>query len=463
MGDRAPRRQRPVGHPAGRPLRQFGAVLAHGVGGRSDLPLPVWLFAYGAGSALLISFVTLHILWRRPRLDALSAGVSAPAWMATMARPAAFATRALGLLAFGVVLAAAWFGDKSPAANIAPILVYVIFWVGLQAGSFLFGDIWSRLSPWDTLALGFEKLRSPRRTGAGETGAGERAGTHWPAALGIAGFVWMELCYHDPSSPRVLGVALALYSMAMVVVVARHGRARLRTADPFAAWFALLAAMAPLFRDDHGAMRLRWPFAGLASVRPRSGTLGLVMVVLGSTAFDGLSRTAWWRDIAASRVGWGATAVATPGLAATVTVMLAVYVAAMNAAGRISGRGPADLRVAFLSSLVPIALAYAIGHYFSLFMFEGQQAIAMASDPFGRGWDLFGTIDRAINYRLLSTDLIAWVQVSAIVTGHVAGVVVAHDRAVSRFELATATRSQLPLLAVMVTYTVGGLALLLGA
>ncbi len=444
---------------------QFGAVLAHGVGGRSDLPLPVWLFAYGAGSALLISFVTLHILWRRPRLDTLSAGVSAPAFMASVARPAAFITRALGLVAFGVVLAAAWFGDESPAANIAPILVYVIFWVGLQAGSFLLGDIWSRLSPWDTLALGFEKLRRPHRDGTGGTATGGTAtgGTHWPAAVGIAGFVWMELCYHDPSSPRVLGVALALYSLAMAVVVARHGRARLRTADPFAAWFALLAVMAPLFRDDHGALRLRWPFTGLASVRPRSGTLGLVMVVLGSTAFDGLSRTAWWRDLAAGRIGWGATAVATLGLAATVAAMVAVYVASMSAAGRISGRGPADLRVAFLSSLVPIALAYAIGHYFSLFVFEGQQAIAMASDPLGRGWDLFGTIDWSINYRLLSTDLIAWVQVSAIVTGHVAGVVVAHDRAVSRFALATATRSQLPLLAVMVAYTVGGLALLLGA
>lgn len=447
---------------------QLGSVLAHGVAGRSDLPLPVWLFAYGAGSVLVISFVTLHILWRRPRLEVLGAGVVAPSWVVALERSVTLVARVLGAVTFALVLAAAWFGDENPSANIAPIIVYVIFWVGMHVASFTCGDVWARLSPWDTLALVVEKLRAS--ADATEQALGHRGrratrptGTHWPAAVGIAGFVWIELCYHDPSSPRVLAFALTLYAAAMVITVALHGRERLRTADPFAAWFSLIAAMAPFFRDDFDRLRVRWPFTGLASVRPRSGTLALVTVALGSTAFDGLSRTAWWRDLMADRTGWAASAVATLGLCATVTVVLLVYLGSMRATARIADRRSADLREDFLSSLVPIALAYAIGHYFSLLVFEGQQVFALASDPFGWGWNLFGTIDDSVNYGVVSTGVIAWVQVGAIVTGHVAGIVVAHDRAVANFPLATATRSQLPLLGVMVAYTVGGLALLLGA
>ncbi len=474
----------------------LGAILAHGVGGRTDLPLPIWLFAYGAGSALVISFVTLHILWRKPRLDSDALGSPGPSFLERASKPAAFITRLFGLVMFGVVIGAAWFGDQSAAANISPIVVYVLFWVGLQIASLVFGNLWSLLSPWNTLALGIEQLRdsadrSPcannatRFTslrlakhrlypmephlsagalrGSADTRAADKPATHWPATIGIAGFVWLELCYHDPSSPRVLALAISLYAIAMAFVVIRFGRERLNTADAFAAWFEFLATMAPVFRSENGELRLRWPFAGLAAMKTRPGSVALVMVVLGSTAFDGLSRSTWWRNTTVKYLGWEATVVATIGLFWTIVIMYAIYVGAMTTAEQISKTERRDLVAAFLSSLVPIALAYAVGHYFSLFIFEGQQALALASDPFGRGWNLFGTIDWSVNYRMISTDMIAWVQMIAIVTGHVVGVVVAHDRAVSIFKIKVATKSQIPLLVVMVSYTVGGLTLLLGA
>ncbi|MGK2958500.1 MAG: hypothetical protein ACSLFB_08910 [Acidimicrobiales bacterium] len=436
----------------------LGAILAHGVGGRTDLPLPIWLFAYGAGSALVISFVTLHILWRKPRLDSDALGSPGPSFLERASKPAAFITRLFGLVMFGVVIGAAWFGDQSAAANISPIVVYVLFWVGLQIASLVFGNLWSLLSPWNTLALGIEHFR-----GSADTRAADKPATHWPATIGIAGFVWLELCYHDPSSPRVLALAISLYAIAMAFVVIRFGRERLNTADAFAAWFEFLATMAPVFRSENGELRLRWPFAGLAAMKTRPGSVALVMVVLGSTAFDGLSRSTWWRNTTVKYLGWEATVVATIGLFWTIVIMYAIYVGAMKTAEQISKTERRDLVTAFLSSLVPIALAYAVGHYFSLFIFEGQQALALASDPFGRGWNLFGTIDWSVNYRMISTDMIAWVQMIAIVTGHVVGVVVAHDRAVSIFKIKVATKSQIPLLVVMVSYTVGGLTLLLGA
>jgi hypothetical protein len=155
--------------------------------------------------------------------------------------------------------------------------------------------------------------------------------------------------------------------------------------------------------------------------------------------------------------------VATIGLAFVIGVVALAYVGAMRVAAGVTAKEPTALVLTFLHSLVPIALAYAVAHYFSLFVFEGQSAFALVSDPLGRGWDLFGSADRRVDYRLVSTSTIAWVQAAAIVVGHVVGVVLAHDRAVALFERRRATRSQEPLLGVMVAYTVGGLLLLLGA
>ena len=427
-------------------------ILAHGVGSRTDLPLPVWLFAYGAGAALLISFVTLRILWPKPRLSALAAGRLLPAGASGVASVAGWAARAVGLAFFILVFVAAAVGTEEAASNFAPVAVYVLFWVGLQVASAVLGDVWRVLSPWDTLAL--LARRGPDRP--------HPDATHWPAVAGIAGFVWLELCYHQPDSPRVLAVALALYTLAMAAGVARSGRAWLRTGDGFAAWFGLLAAMAPLFRDGEGRLRARLPFTGLAQVVPRAGTAALIITVLGSTAFDGLTRTQWWQTVIGTRLGWEATAVRTLGLAFTIGVVGLVYAGALRLAAQLTGQPPDSLLLPFVHSLVPIALAYAVAHYFSLLVFEGQQALALLSDPLGRGADWFGTADWAIDYRALSSRTIAYVQAGAIVVGHVVAVVVAHDRAVELFDTRAATRSQVPLLAVMVVYTVAGLAILLG-
>ncbi len=435
-------------------------VLAHGIGGRSDLPLPLWMFSYGAGTALLISFVALRVLWPRPRLDAAAMGRPAPGWVAAAGPVAGVAGRIAGVSLFAVVLAAAAFGSSSSAANLAPVAVYVLFWVGVAMLSAVVGDVWRAFSPWDTMAAVVERLRGRRQD---EPVAPLDGATHWPAAAGLFAFVWLELCYHEPSSPRVLAVALSVYAVAMLAGVTRWGRSWLRTGDGFGVWFGLLSTMAPFYRGDDGRLRGRIPFSGLATITPREGTTAVVMVVLGSTAFDGVTRSSLWTDVVGNRSGWDSTLVATVGLIWVIGMVALVYTGAMRVAARLTDREPGSLMAPFLHSLVPIALAYTVAHYFSLVVFEGQQAIALASDPFGLGWDLFGTIDRAIDFRTISTTTIAYVQAGAIVVGHIVGVVVAHDRAVSLFDRVSANRSQEPLLVVMVAYTVSGLALLLGS
>lgn len=437
-------------------------MIAHGLGGRSDLPLPVWLFAYGAGSAVLITFAALAVLWPRPRLAAAAAGRELGSWAQAARRPATAVLRAVGLFVFAVVLVAALWGADDGASNISPYVVYVTFWVGLQLASTVLGDVWRAANPLDTLVRLTLGRRLPERTPlADRVDPGL-----WPAAAMLLSFAWLELAYHEPASPRVIGVWLVAYTVATLTGTALWGRWFAREGEGFAALFGLLGALGPLWRDPgSGRLRIRWPLTGLSGVVPRRGLDALVLVALGSTTFDGVTRLDWWsRDVVGARQGWERTLVFTVGLLFVIAVVALVWSAATRLSALVTDDDPAEVGAAYLPSLVPIVVAYSIAHYFSLFVYESYNVVALSSDPFGEGWDLFGTADVFPNYRLLSTTLIAWVQAAAIVVGHVAGVVVAHDRAVERHRRArAATRSQWPLIAAMVAYTVGGLLLLLGA
>ncbi len=431
-----------------------GPAAAHGVGGRADLPLPMWMFAYGAAGALIVSFAALAVFWPAARLEGGFPSVVIPPARTSVSTGLVGATRALGVIAFLVVFGAAVAGPASPQENLAPVFVYVVFWVGLTFVSGLIGDVYRALNP-------FAALASPLPAVRGTPPEEYRLG-HWPAAGLLLAFVWLELVYPDRSDPAMLGVAILVYTAIVVAGAARWGWPWLRDGEAFSAFFGILARMAPVYRDAEGRLRLRPPLSGLTSLEPRPGTEAVVLVALGSTTFDGVSRSEMWLELTSGLDRWPLAAVTTVGLLAVIGVVALAYYASMRTAARSSpDHDTAALAAAFIHTLVPIVFAYAVAHYFSFLLFEGQGALAAVSDPFGQGWDLFGTADRPVDFGVVSTSTIAWVQVVAIVGGHIAGVVLAHDRALALFPSRVATRSQYPLLAAMVLFTVGGLTLLI--
>ena len=123
--------------------------------------------------------------------------------------------------------------------------------------------------------------------------------------------------------------------------------------------------------------------------------------------------------------------------------------------------GGASPGPALAHSLAPILAAYVVAHYFSLLAYNGQDLLRLASDPLGTGADLLGTADATIDYGVVSATAIWYVQVGALVAGHVAGLVLAHDRALALYrDHRAASRSQMVMLVVMVMFTVLGLWLL---
>lgn len=439
-----------------------GPVAAHGVGGRTDLPLPTWLVTGAAVFVLAISFAAVGAVWRQPSLRAAAVGKVLPSSVQKLSRLLVIPGKVVGLALFALVLFAALRGNTNPSVNIAPAAVYIVFWVGLPVVSMLVGDAWRAFNPIHLLASAADRVSVAIGRDAAPGRYRQDQPHHWWAAMALFGFAWLELAYFDSASPRAIAVFLVSYTAAMLIGAALLGLDWARHADGFGVLFGFIGAIGPLGREHDGQLRLRWPLAGLAAMPVLPGTTGLILVVLGATSFDGFTRSSVWLDVISNQSGWNLTIINTLGLVFVIAVVFVIYRAAIAVMSMITGDREQELSDFFVLSLVPIAVAYIVAHYFSLVVFEGQSLIAHISDPFGRGWDLFGTATRQIDYTLISTDTIAWVQTAAIVVGHILAVMVAHDRAVERYQHPMAIRSQYPMLVAMIAYTIIGLLLLSG-
>ncbi len=440
-------------------------ILAHGIGGRSDLPVPLWLALYGGAAAVVVSFAALGVFWRRERFSGDEPGRSLP--LVLQSALDAPITRALlsavGLVMFVVTLAVGVMGASNGSANPVPTWLYVWFWVGLVPASLLLGPVWKVMNPLRTISRGLFFVAGDRhqeRVSPYPEGFG-----YWPAAAGLAAFVWIELVYERASDSITVVLFIAVYSLIQLVLAQRYGRAWFERGDAFEVYSSLLARMSWFERRRDHRLVLRNPFVGLAALQPAPGLLAVVTVLLGSTAFDGLSRTQLWSDLIEGGSAVTTRLIGTAGLAAAVAFVVVTYGLAMYLSRRALRRldiTAVELRGRFIHSLLPIAVGYTVAHYFSLFVFQGQAGYILASDPLSRGDDLFGTSDWQIVYTVVSTAAIALVQIAAIVGGHVLGVVAAHDRAVGMFTGQDKSRGQYALLGAMVIYTVGGIALLVG-
>lgn len=425
------------------------SVLAHGIGAQHDLPLsPFYAFA-GAFAALFVSFLALGLLWSASRFRGDLAGRPLPAAVQRAADAGAtrVAARALGLAAALLVVLCLLLGPADPDRNPAPGAVYVLLWVGLVPASLLLGPVWRLLNPLRTL-----HLLACRALGR-DPGAGRplpvRLGM-WPAAAGLLAFTWLELVAPDPASPTALLLFLALYCAVHLAGAARHGAHWFDHGDAFEVYSGLLARLSPLGRRPADRrLVLRSPFNGLDATPQLPGLVATVCVMLGSTAYDGFSDApSWITTVQTSPLG--RTTAATLGLLGAVALVATLYALSAGATRLLSGQLPHPL-TAFAHSLVPIALGYLVAHYFTLFVTEGPRTVMVA----------LGTDNPAPPEPLLGPGGVATLQVLAIVLGHVLGVVAAHDRSVRLFSPGRAIAGQLPLLVLMIAYTIGGLSLLI--
>jgi hypothetical protein len=454
--------------------------LAHALQEKQDLPLPDWLFVWGAALILIVSFVALAVLWPRPRLEdddwrplrggqALGRLLTGP--------PVQLVCGAIGVFLLGVVVWSGLAGEPNPSGNLAPTFVFVTFWLGLVPLSVVFGDVLRAFNPWRALgkSAAWAGARVARRPLPAALPYPERLG-RWPAAVGLVLFVFLELDVNllqenlgvtAADIPEKVAIATLVYTGATLVAMSLYGvDAWIERGETFSVYFNLFSRISP-FAVRERVLGIRRPLSGLAWLEPLPGTVALVAAMIGTVTFDGATEGPLWRDggleddvvdffdglgLSALHAAEAATAV---GMLVTIVLVWAFYRLGVAGARRMGGDVDARrLARSFVHSLVPIALVYAAAHYFTFLLFRGQAISYLASNPLGRDWDLFGTADSGVDYGLIGSETTWYAQVAMVVLGHVAALTLAHDRALILYDRpSVATRSQYWMLGVMVGFT----------
>ena len=440
-----------------------GAASAHGLVGRSDLPIPEWLFGWAAAIVLIVSFVALAVLWPEPKLE------GDRGWRRLFALPQGpvdAVCGTIGVFLFGVTIWAGLAGEQTAAANWTSTFVYVIFWLGFAAASVLFGDVFRAFNPWRAIAravAGVAKLASGGSLPA-PLPYPERLG-RWPAVAGIFAFAFMELAASNGDMPQNIAIAALVYSALTWIAMALYGIDRwIERGEAFSVYYNLFSRISIWERRGRD-IGVRLPLSGLAALNPLPGTVPLLAVMIGSVTFDGAAEGRPWVDIAPDMSNFFQDIGLSPENALMVTYTIGLFAAVLlvygfyrlGIAGARSvggGFGSRELADKFIHSLVPIAFVYAAAHYFTLLLFQGQAIWFLASDPLGQGDDFFGTADRAIDYTLIGANATWYWQVGFVIAGHVAALMLAHDRALALYkEARDAVRSQYWMLGIMVGFT----------
>lgn len=431
-------------------------VLAHGLGGSNDLPIPYTYALIGAAWALTFTFAVVVLAWKKPRFDSAKPGRPLPRWVTSLTdAPAVRRTMAAAGLLFAVwVAVAAVFGPQN-GDNALPGVFYVLLWVGLTAVSLAIGPVWRLVSPVRTVYGLVHRASPPPRTYP------ERLG-FWPAAAGLFAFVWLELSSADPGSLAAVRIWLLVYLVVTLAGALVFGPRWNAHADPFEVYGVVASRLSPLRRNADGRIAIGNPFDHLPSMPVRPGTLAVLAVLLGSTAFDSFSAMPQWRNVVDGLAGPSITVavlVRTVGLLVFATAVAVTFWLAARATGGVDAQRRRELPGLMAHSLIPIVIGYVFAHYLTYLVERGQQTVLRLADPLGTGW--LGDVQPA--YVLSShPSVLATTKVCFVVGGHIAGVVAAHDRALRLLPRRHRATGQLTMMLVMVGYTFTGLYLLFG-
>jgi len=484
-------------------------AFAHAFGQRYDLPVPLGLYLFGAGAAVVVSFVVIGVFlsdirWSQayPRVNLLHHPLGRLA-----AHPFVVnALKATAVFLFALVLMAGFLGHQHPMRNITPVLVWIVWWVGMVYVSAFVGDLWAAINPWRTVFQWAESVY--RWLAGGELSRylpyPEALGA-WPAVVLLLAFAWVELVFPEPAVPANVATIALIYSSITWAGMFLYGREKwLKHGEAFSLLFGILARFAPteirvsktaicdscelrcldgdgqcvncttcfdLAAEADREWALR-PYAVglLRNDSVPASVMAFVLLVLSVVLYDGLLATPGWarfEDLALanlatpgdlSRLGFR-----TFGLFGFWLSFLGAYLAICRIMVAIVGGRLSTLAAAnrFVFTLVPIVIAYHLAHYLSYLLIQGQYALPLASDPFGYGWDLFGTAGDKVNIAVVGARFAWYLAVSAIVIGHIIAVYLAHVVAMTTFDdRRRALGSQYPMTALMVAFTITSLSIL---
>ena len=474
-------------------------VSAHAFGQRYDLPIPLNYFLIGAVAAVALSFVVLGLFvqktaeqFKYPRLNLLQTPVVRSV---LSSRIASTAIRVLSVAVFILLIVAGFIGTDRPIDNISPTFIWIIWWVGIGYVVALVGNVWMAVNPWKITFEWYQRLTGSHGRRESPPFRYPEGLDVWPALVLFFVFAWAENVFTGAFRPMTLSLMVILYSIVMWAGMAAFGKHTwLRHGEAFTVLFGLFSRFSPTevrvtgksicrpcdsdCADEAGCidchecfeqadyaekeLNLRPYAVGLAlNERVSTATAAFVILALSSVTFDGFQDTQTWASWRADMLTIAsADVVDTLALAAVPLMFTAVYLGFSWAIRAASGErsGVTTIGRRFVFSLMPIALAYNLAHFITLLLIQGQLIIPLASDPFGFGWDLFGTSGYRIDLKIISAKTVWFLSLVAIVLGHVLSVYIAHVISLRQASAdSNPLRGQIPMLALMLLYTASSL------
>lgn len=443
-------------------------VSAHAFGTTYTLPIPFWLYSYAAAGVLLVSFLIIGFFFterKTPKNFPVYTLSRYRVIRVLTSREAQLVYKAISLFLFFLTIITGFIGEDISLYNFNMTFFWVIFVLGFTYLTFFLGNIWEVVNPWKSITDGISTVS---KTFAEETIAYPRRFAYYPAFFLYLLFISIELFFG--TSPFSLSVILVQYTLITLFAVYLFGsKTWFRYGEFFSVFFRFISYTSILTKEK-GKIILRLPFTGLLTEKATDFSMLLfILFMLSSTAFDGFRETNTWAQFYWSGMN-GPIAAIFGGLSYQIGsfiflilspfLFLVLYISIIWLTKQLlhSKQSVRDLAFAFAFSLVPIALVYNLAHYFTLFLLQGQEIIRLISDPFGWNWNLFGTAGFSANPGIIGAAAVWHTQVALILLGHVVAVLIAHIQAIRLFPTQKhALLSQLPMLLLMVIYTVIGL------
>lgn len=439
-------------------------VYAHGFGERYDLPMPLLYFIIGAVIAVGLSFLLVGVfVTSEASTGNFRSDVRLPEWLMRnlVTRYLNWIVKCFSVFLLALILLTTLIGSNKPIYNFSPTFIWIIWWVGLGFVSAVFGNVWPFINPWkvtfefaETISKVFRRGREIKPLLSYPSDL-----QGWPAVILFAVFAWIENIYWGAAIPRHLAVLIIIYSLIQWIGMLCFGKKIwLINGDPFTQIFRFFSKLS-IFEINHSTSKVfirppGWGF--LSSSKFHVSTMIFVLILLSTVTFDGIKETPFWNNIHTSFSALSYTQIDTLGLIIIPAIFISVYFLFCWSIRYFSKENPhlIFIGMSFAFSLLPIALAYHFAHYLSLLLIPGQAIIPLLSDPFGIGWDLFGTVDYQIKLNAINAKAAWFFSVSVIVIGHVLAVYVSHVLALKTFKSHdNAIRSQYPMLLLMLVYT----------
>ncbi len=448
-------------------------VLAHGFGDRYDLPVPLSFYIFGSAITVFLSFFIFGgFFGRNPE----QTNHNRPHIKLSFTKNSQWyklffgSIQVLSVLGFILCILTGLFGSQTATDNLTPVIVWIVFWVGMYFASALLGNLWPLINPWSITFSWFYYILKRFTNHSSDTPKTKYPARwmFWPAVVFLVAFSWIEIIYPNSFVPRNLSFIILIYSIFTWAGMWCFGKNTwLKYGEVFGVTFSIISKLSPVqgenLNNGNSNTKLK------LTVRPHGSGLLVhetvdlsktffVLVLLATVTFDGLTTTPIWEEILVflASVSKDTILMNSVGYLMFIALFTSVYFGFCRLMILASGikANPEKISGGFIYSLVPIAIAYHIAHYTSFILIQGQLIIPLLSDPFGFNWDIIGTRGYEVDIGIINARFIWYLSIVAIVVGHILAVFISHFRSVSLFGSSQAAmRSQLPMLILMVAYT----------